>query len=402
MVTNTYQQHKDIASNAYAQGDYLTSLQHFQTSLCLWPEEDTFNRQRILSNIVQCRLMLFDLHKDSLLFRGKNDHDHASHNEDDGKNLVLKEACDLKEALIEAKECIALHTNWAKGHYRLACVYVKLGEESNAAVNRSASSSNSFSNDACNALQSALRIDPRFTEARILLTKLLRQRDGNTSSNNNNNNNNNSFGSSQSNHQQARRGGEDMDDIISLRERFTFFVNDIMERAKLNIINVEAWFYGLDDASRGLLMIGVALLVLYIGFGGRFGLVSRRNNYQSYRGNYKGDNAYNRYSNHNTNQYNYESQSYSDEAFQRSQHRSPYSSRSHSSTSYHLFDESFVSMGIILAVIFVANRFFGISPIQAFWFLQMITGRGGGIYIGRGGFGGGGFRGRMGRRGRWF
>ena len=456
----SFAHYKDLASNFHRQGKYLKALQHFQTALCLL--EDTnihtnvtlslsttntcninckLNRQRILSNIILCRLSLYELHKYDII---------ANPND---LEVELFEGCDLKEALIEAKECVSLNQNWSKANYRLACVYVKLGESEMLMSNQSSTGSvgttttsccNPYSNDACNALQIALRIDPRYTEARSLLTKLLRQRDGNYASNSNTNANNaassqydsttNNTSNGQRRHQRNDSSSlfeEDVEDVVQWRERFMFYVYDVAERWKRAAVKVQVWFYDdLDDVSRGFVLIGFALLLLYIGFGGRFGLTStsssqggdnnmydRRTAWQDqsqsqshsqreYRGNYGNDNAYNRYNNNRRrtqvehNDYHYDDDSYRS---WRSSSRQPHRQSHHQS--FHLFDGSFFSMGILLGILFVGNRFFGISPFQALWFLQMLMGVGRGrvIHFGRGGFGGmmhGGGFGR--RRGRWF
>jgi len=61
-------------------------------------------------------------------------------------------------------KCVALNDRWAKGHVRLASAYIALG---------------GHSNDACNALQKALQLDPRYPNARQLLIQELRRRQGN-------------------------------------------------------------------------------------------------------------------------------------------------------------------------------------------------------------------------------
>merc|ERR1711862_851508 len=98
-------------------------------------------KQRLLSNIVACR-------------------------------LKLGTRAQAEVALIDAERCVLLNESWPKGHVRLASVYIKLNR----------------SNDAYNSLQLALALDPSNQIARNMLTSQLRRdRDGYNNSNNNNN-----------------------------------------------------------------------------------------------------------------------------------------------------------------------------------------------------------------------
>ena len=56
-----------------------------------------------------------------------------------------------------------MNERWAKGHVRLASAYIALG---------------GHSNDACNALQRALQLDPRYPQAREMLVRELRRGHG--------------------------------------------------------------------------------------------------------------------------------------------------------------------------------------------------------------------------------
>ena len=65
-------------------------------------------------------------------------------------------------------QCIALNPNWSKAHIRLASAYIAQGDHSN---------------DACQALQRALSLDPSNKVARQMLVNELRRRgDGGGSS----------------------------------------------------------------------------------------------------------------------------------------------------------------------------------------------------------------------------
>lgn len=65
-------------------------------------------------------------------------------------------------ALDDAKACVAADPRWAKGHLRLAEVYSALGK----------------SNDACNECQRAINLDPGNANAKRIMMRELRKRDG--------------------------------------------------------------------------------------------------------------------------------------------------------------------------------------------------------------------------------
>merc|ERR1719469_528073 len=88
-------------------------------------------REILLSNIVACRLKI------------------------GGKDMAAA-------AVEDAKHCIRLNDKWAKGYVRLASSYIVLG---------------GHSNDACNALQNAIRLDPTHSIARKMLVQQLRRDD---------------------------------------------------------------------------------------------------------------------------------------------------------------------------------------------------------------------------------
>jgi tetratricopeptide (TPR) repeat protein len=121
----------------FAQGDYAAALDSFQCALTTASDSTSQkDRQLLLSNSVACRLQL-------------------------GGGAEQAEA-----AVQDAKECIACDPSWSKGHVRLAAAYIALG----GAERR-------HSNDACVALQTALRYDPQNAVARSMLVQELSQRD---------------------------------------------------------------------------------------------------------------------------------------------------------------------------------------------------------------------------------
>jgi tetratricopeptide (TPR) repeat protein len=127
----------------FAQGDYAAALDSFQCALTTASDNnDTTSqkdRQLLLSNIVACRLQLGGAQ-------------HAA------------------TAVEDAKQCIACDPTWSKAHVRLAAAYIALGDSGGAQRRR-------HSNDACVALQTALRYDPQNAVARSMLVQELSQRD---------------------------------------------------------------------------------------------------------------------------------------------------------------------------------------------------------------------------------
>ena len=246
-----------------------------------------------------------------------------------------------------------------------------------------------------------------------------------------------------------------IDDNIPPMDRFSMYQGQVM-----------TWYQSRSDGVKALLKVLIIVLVLYVAFGGRFGLEylnnngpsSSHRNYGSYRqrGNYEAGNAYDefysdrhsinsasshshnkqrqayedRYSSPRHNNERYSSSSYSRDygsynddygyygggGGSRRSHRS--NSRSGSS-SFHfpnLFDGSIQSMAVLMGIAYLCHRN-GINPLQALFFMNMMGGRrrGFGGYRRRGfgfggggfGFGGGGFGGRRGMGygrpgGRWF
>eukprot|EP00977_Amphora_coffeiformis_P027063 scaffold32744_cov160-Amphora_coffeaeformis.AAC.1 len=123
---------KEAGGRAFQQGNYEEALNLYR--MALRPEYEcalTADRQVILSNIVACR-------------------------------LKIGGEAQAAAAVNDAKQCVELNPNWSKGHVRLASAYSALGK----------------SNDACNSLQTALRLDPTGnpTARRMLIRELRRER----------------------------------------------------------------------------------------------------------------------------------------------------------------------------------------------------------------------------------
>lgn len=273
-----------------------------------------------------------------------------------------------RAAVEDAKQCVSLNTNWAKGHLRLASAYVSLG---------------GHSNEACNELQTTLRLDPGNSLAREMLVRELRRDHSNYSAS--------SYAAESEDlddppespdyvatESRAAPVEDPVDDSISWTDRFKFYAERVTD-----------WYNSQLEAFKTSIKIAMVLLVLYVAFGGRFGLESISGNTSDTYGNYERGNAYDQY---------YRRTSYSNDY----DYSSRYSrGRGYSSTSFHfpnLFDGSLPSFAILIAVAYICHLN-GINPFHAIMVLNMIgrRGRGGRVMYG-GGYGGGMRRG--GRR-RW-
>lgn len=235
-------------------------------------------------------------------------------------------ACRLKiggrpqaEAAVEAaKRCVAMNDRWAKGHVRLASAYIALGD-----VERS--------NDACRALQRALQLDPGNPAARAMLVRELRRdhraggrpsdvvggvpagsppppsapphdlddHDYRTSPGGDRSSRQTSSGPQRrtpndrsprprpAHPTDATAGGnhDNVDDAVSWHDRLQFHV----QRAKL-------WYMDRSEGVQTLLKVLLALVVLYVAFGGRFGLeyltAGGDGPRRSRAGNYRAGNVY--------------------------------------------------------------------------------------------------------------
>ena len=201
-------------------------------------------------------------------------------------------------------QCIALNNKWAKAHIRLASAYIALGNHSN---------------DACQSLQNALNIDPSNTIAKQMLMKELRRdrmeynhsggggnnggdgieeeddgdddddndENGTTpiyvnendysnydtrpsappmdqTSNTNNNNNNNNNRHNTTNNNDNRYDEMDIDDSPT-----------IIQRIQNTWTRFYYWYiHDASDSWKSLVQVLCLTLILYIAFGGRFGLDS--------------------------------------------------------------------------------------------------------------------------------
>jgi tetratricopeptide (TPR) repeat protein len=331
-------------------------------------------------------------------------------------------ACRLKiggsraqaEAAVEAaKQCVALNVSWAKGHVRLASAYIALGDHSN---------------DACNELQRALQLDPGNRTARDMLVRALRRDRTNA-------HNQNGTGSSPSapmedlddreypsrstqepqdqttpnRHQDPTRNqyNDDIDNGMSWSERFQFH----FQRTK-------HWYDSQTDDIKAILIVCLGLVVLYVAFGGRFGLeylssppssAERRNAYEEFYQERRQRQLQQEQASRSRQQYDPYGGGY-DYANDNTYHQSYSRQRrgnSWGSGGLGGGSNNLPTLLLLATVAYVAHRN-GINPFQALFFANMAMGgrgRGGlgrGLYHGGWGHGGmmGGFRHRAGRP-RW-
>jgi hypothetical protein len=168
---------------------------------------------------------------------------------------------DFSSSLVNRNQCIAIRDTWAKGHIRLASAYIALG---------------GHSNDACNALQRAVSLDPSNPTARQMLLKELRR------------------DHSQSvptappeeqdesrTRQQNTARASDVDDRMSISDRIQFYWMQTI-----------TWYHAQPDDVQTLLKVIAGIVILYVMFGGRFGLEAFGSRPRGYYGR---GNAYDRY-----------------------------------------------------------------------------------------------------------
>jgi Tetratricopeptide repeat len=253
---------KDQGRVEYDRGNFEQALSLYQQALSSaaahgLSSTSILDRQVILSNIVACRLKL-----------GQNE-----------------------RAVQDALDCIKWNPSWSKAHVRLASAYIALGR----------------SNDACNALQTAIRHDSSNATARQMLLQQLRRdnrppahtqhqqqpaprqpnmdqshgvedhRDAsarNAAAGMGDNNNDRSDAvppSSSPQHRPAAAAAaaatnldddDNVDDTMSLADRW-----------RANWSMLKHWYTSQSESRQNGIKLLLGLLALYISFGGRFGLV---------------------------------------------------------------------------------------------------------------------------------
>ncbi|CAB9524182.1 tetratricopeptide repeat domain [Seminavis robusta] len=368
---------KELARQQYERGNYEAALTSYTAAIHPDLHCPASEQQILLSNLVACRLKI-------------------------GGPAQARAAVD------NAKQCIALNPSWAKGHVRLASSYIALG---------------GHSNDACNELQRALSLDPGNSMAREMLLRELRRdhaaaastasTSGTGTTSENAHNNSQQFTdqtpppNQSQNHQQQSNNHQNhhVDDSLTIWERFEFHWG-----------RATAWYHSQSSDLKTVLKIILLLLVLYVAFGGRFGLA---NNTRS-MGNYGSNSAYDQYRRYGTTESVRQQQQQSRSSYpyntnnrrttQQRNHDNDYyyddysSSRQRGNSSwstgggFNPFDGSLQSMMLLGGIAFAGHRM-GINPFHT---MMMMNALGGGRRrfrpMGGGGFGGMGYGGFGGAR----
>jgi len=167
-------------------------------------------------------------------------------------NLV---ACYLKlqeldKALELSQTIVQDYPRWAKGYVRLASTY--------SALHRS--------NDACNALQRALQLDPNHPTAKSMLARELRGR-----------NHHPSTSATSSTTTTTTNNTVDLEEELPSEATATN-TNHWKDRILHHIRQLKEWYNTLNSDYQSLLIVFILLISLYISFGGRFGLGKTTNN----------------------------------------------------------------------------------------------------------------------------
>ena len=332
---------KDRGKWCYDREDFEGALESYKAALGPDYHVSRQDRQILLSNIVACRLKI-----------GGPAHSAA--------------------AVDAAKQCVELNPSWAKGHVRLASAYIALG---------------GHSNDACNELQTALRLDPGNGLARQLLVRELRRdhagaaamaaaefydldnggpstrdRSSDDIDNARDPPTNPNYQPTDQYDARVNTGADDLiDDSVPVVDRIRFFLS----RAK-------TWYNNQSSDVKTIVKALVVVLLLYIGFGGRFGLDSLFTSSRHQRGNYGAGNAYDRY---RTTGRAYQQQSYhTSRGYESSGGYTDYGNYRSSGSSFGLSDGTIPSIAILLGVAYLCHLN-GINPLHAMWMMNAVGGR---------------------------
>lgn len=270
---SSWQHHQEKGKESYSEQDFATSLTHFREASRLASLNATRKEQSmILSQIVSCRLRIGGAEN---LFAG----------------------------LEEAKECVSLDDKWPKAYMTLASVYIALGEHDRR---------HGHSNDACQALQTVIRLDPSNATARTMLMREMRRgidtTPGTASSHGREQSNNGGGSSAQQEGGEHTNADESVPPQPSYDDVDETWANDDRDNRLRRprwfqviyetLDRVRDWFDNLSENGKSLTKVGLALLILYICLGGRFGFESKDMN--PYRqGSYGDGLAYERFYNNN-------------------------------------------------------------------------------------------------------
>ena len=211
-------------------------------------------------------------------------------------------------------KCIAINDKWSKGHVRLASSYIALdssiiGNNNNDSTANGKQNQRTHSNDACNSLQRALSLDPSNRTARQMLTYELKARDNSNASNVSSATNGGARTSVNDGHNHGNVSPEpsappvtdstsySSSTPLSSSTPFTTTStgnnnnnnNDDLDidtsspyeswegRFHFKWSRMLSWYESLSEDIRTLVKVLLGLVLLYVAFGGRFGLGYVRN-----------------------------------------------------------------------------------------------------------------------------
>lgn len=407
---------KERGKQAYLKGDYASALQNYSQAL---------HRQNNIVNNVQA---------------GNNNNNNNIHNIPSklDRQVLLSNmvACRLKlggapqaeAAVSNAQKCISIDNQWAKGYMRLAEAYIALKRSMNSEAEQQQQQKRmEYSNKACDALQRVIDLDPTNQTAHDMLTKELRYWNlhGNrettsttTSSNSagsatsepsappehmdearnsqeqhssessappeHMDDNRNQTATSEPQQQQQHQDSDNHTDNIDIEDDSNYvFTPSWQDRLVFKIQNVRTWYAGLCEDDKALVKMAISFVVLYVAFGGRFGLeyLGKNNNSSSRRSSSAYDEFYqSRNSNSRRYDTNYDryGRSYDTNYDRYGRSTSSYGRRSNSWSSYGSGSGSYGHypyMLIVLGASYIAQRYFGVGPYEAMLFVNLLLGR---------------------------
>lgn len=169
------------------------------------------------------------------------------------------------------------------------------------------------------------------------------------------------------------------------------------DRIRFQLNQIKLWYHAQSHDTKMLFKVLLTILVLYVLFGGGFGIFGTN---RQQRGNYEAGNAYDQYSrggyNSNNDYYqrrNMQQQqqqqrrtSYSDDYY--GEYTRPRNNRHYGGggrrRSFGMFDGSGIMTVLGLGVVMLVSHQFGINPFQVLWMFLMMNRGGGGMYYGGG------------------
>jgi len=264
-------------------------------------------------------------------------------------NLI---ACYLKlqryeDALALSTRLVTENPRWAKGHVRLASTY--------SALRRS--------NDACNSLQRALQLDPTHPTARTMLANELRQTRHQTAAT-----------ASTSNNDNIDTPIEEEETTAAANMRVDEDTTTVFERIKYRWNQIGSWYSNLHSDVQSLLLLILALVALYVLFGGRFGFGCSGRTTSTFSSSTAKNNARPTFQTSSSAEKDYSTTNtatYTD-------YYGQWKKAKKQKRSFHipsLFDGSVFSM-ICLAAILYACQQLGIQPFHALMMINWIQGAG--------------------------